>query len=119
MFELGLLHQARAELETVLERASENLAAIRGIADIQRRRGHLPDALARYRIALNLAPSDSEIIRAIREISDTMRMAPAQPGQPLTSTTDVSSDPPVDSMRGATLIALERLLAAIHVARSV
>lgn len=120
LFELNLLSQARAELETVLESAPENLAAIQGIADIQRRQGLLPDALARYRIALNLAPSDPQIILAIQQISDEIdEIKVARPAQLSPLDTDASPDPGADSMRKATLRALENLLTAIHVARTV
>src|ERR1700741_1147227 len=55
LIELGELEQAQRELETVLKTAPENLAAIRGIADIHHKRGALSEALGAYRSALGLA----------------------------------------------------------------
>ena len=44
LVEIGEFDEARAELEQVLQSAPENLAAIRALADIHRRRGEMPDA---------------------------------------------------------------------------
>src|SRR5919204_5672075 len=55
LIELDKLDEAQKELERVLKSAPENLAAIRGLAEIFHRRGNLQDALAQYRIALTLA----------------------------------------------------------------
>src|SRR5436190_20888562 len=58
--ELNHLEDAQVELETVLKGAPENLAAIRGLAEIYHRRGALPAALAQYRAALTLARNDPD-----------------------------------------------------------
>jgi predicted Zn-dependent protease len=44
LVEIGEYDDASAELEQVLHSAPENLAAIRALADIHRRRGEIPDA---------------------------------------------------------------------------
>ena len=43
LLEIGELGEAEAELEQVLRAAPENLAAIRALADIHRRRGETPE----------------------------------------------------------------------------
>ncbi|MCA1559607.1 MAG: tetratricopeptide repeat protein [Acidobacteria bacterium] len=55
LIETGQFDEARDELEHVLRLAPENLAAIRGLADIHHRRGELPEALEQYRSALDVA----------------------------------------------------------------
>lgn len=44
LLEVGSFDEAREELEHVLRVAPENLAAIRGLAEIHHRRGELPEA---------------------------------------------------------------------------
>src|SRR4051794_2269364 len=51
LIELSDLDTALAELQHVIKSAPENLAAIRGIAEIHHRQGSLRDALAQYRAA--------------------------------------------------------------------
>src|SRR6185503_6378013 len=60
LLELGKLDQAKVELSRVLESAPENLAAIRGLAEIHHRNGDLVQALAQYRAALQLARNDPD-----------------------------------------------------------
>src|SRR5919202_4601100 len=43
LIETAQYDEARKELEFVLKAAPENLAAIRGLAEIHERQGHLPD----------------------------------------------------------------------------
>lgn len=69
LLELGELSTAQNELKQVLRAAPENLAALRGLADIHHRRGELREALAHYRAALEFAPHDSELERIVAEIS--------------------------------------------------
>src|SRR5579871_4154881 len=49
LLELQDLEAAQQELELVLKSAAENLAAIRGLAEIHHRRGSLAEALVQYR----------------------------------------------------------------------
>lgn len=51
LLEIGRYDEAREELEHVLRAAPENLAAIRGLAEIHHRMGELPEALEQYRSA--------------------------------------------------------------------
>lgn len=48
LVEVGEFDDASAELELVLRSAPENLAAIRALADIHRRRGEMPDGIEQY-----------------------------------------------------------------------
>jgi tetratricopeptide (TPR) repeat protein len=69
LIELNQLDDALNELTTVLRSAPENLAAIRGIAEIHHRRGDLADALAQYRAALALARNDPDLQQTVAELA--------------------------------------------------
>lgn len=79
LLELGRFDEARQELEHVLRAAPENLAAIRGLAEIHHRRGELPEALEQYRSALSVARHDAEIEEAVDQISRQVAPAAATP----------------------------------------
>ena len=103
LLHLGQLDEAHQELETVLQGAPENLAALRAMGDIHRRRGDIPHALAQYRAALQLAPNDPELERGIEELTEAL--------------TQLSKDR--ENVRTRSLLAaLEQWLAAIHVTRA-
>jgi tetratricopeptide (TPR) repeat protein len=80
LVELNQLDDAQTELEFVLRNAHENLAAIRGLADIHHRRGSLREALAQYRAALALARNDPDLQRTVAELE-----AAVEPPKPLAS----------------------------------
>jgi Flp pilus assembly protein TadD len=101
---LGQLNGAQTELSLVLKSAPENLAAIRGLAEIYRRRGALPEALQQYQAALTLAPNEPELERAVAELSRAVEQAPKR---------DAVAD-----RAGRILAVLEQWLSAIHVARA-
>ena len=86
LLELGRFDEAREELEHVLRSAPENLAAIRGLAEIHHRRGELPEALEQYRSALHVAKHDAEIENAVNQISK-------QVSQPVDSATATAAHP--------------------------
>src|SRR5947207_6320555 len=69
LIELNDLETAVDELRTVLKSAPENLAAIRGVAEIHHRRGELGDALAQYRAALALARNDPDLQQTVSELA--------------------------------------------------
>jgi tetratricopeptide (TPR) repeat protein len=69
LIETGALDEARSELELVLKSAPENLAAIRGLAEIFHRQGQLPEALAQYRAALALAKNDPDLQQTVEELA--------------------------------------------------
>jgi tetratricopeptide (TPR) repeat protein len=80
LFELNQLDEALAELQLVLRSAPENLAAIRGIAEIHHRQGQLGEALHQYRTALTLARNDPDLERTVKELS--REIEPQKPAVP-------------------------------------
>lgn len=77
LIEVNELDAAQAELEFVLKSATENLAAIRGLAEIHHRRGELSEALGFYKTALTLAKHDPDLEQTIDEISRAISPARA------------------------------------------
>jgi tetratricopeptide (TPR) repeat protein len=77
LLEVNDLDAAQAELEHVLKSAPENLAAIRGVAEIHHRRGDLSPALEFYKAALALARHDPDLEQTVDEISRAI--SPALP----------------------------------------
>ncbi len=69
LIEVNDLDAAQAELQYVLKSATENLAAIRGVAEVHHRRGELGEALGYYRTALALAKHDPDLEQTVDEIS--------------------------------------------------
>ena len=69
LLEMNDLDAALAELQYVLKSAPENLAAIRGVAEIHHRRGQLTEALVFYKAALALARHDPDLEQTVDEIS--------------------------------------------------
>jgi hypothetical protein len=53
----------------VVKGAPENLAAIRGLAEIHHRRGALVEALAQYRTALTLARNDPDLEETVDDLT--------------------------------------------------
>src|SRR5262245_2477435 len=79
LIEVDQLDEAQTELELVLAGASDNLAAIRGLAEIFHRRGALADALRQYRAALALARNDPDLERTVTELSRVIEPKPPAP----------------------------------------
>ena len=77
LIELGDLDVALVELDQVLKSAPENLAAIRGVAEIHHKQGHLSEALAQYRAALGLARNDPDLQRTVDELARKVEPVPA------------------------------------------
>jgi len=69
LIELNEPDDALQELSVVLKSAPENLAAIRGTAEIHHRRGELVEALAQYRAALALARNDPDLQQTVDELA--------------------------------------------------
>jgi hypothetical protein len=69
LVELNHLDDAQAELEHVLASAPENLAALRGLAEINHRNGDLAAALEHYRAALALAKNDPDLQETVSDLS--------------------------------------------------
>ncbi|MGB7220487.1 MAG: tetratricopeptide repeat protein [Vicinamibacterales bacterium] len=138
--ELNEVDAAQAELETVLKGAPDNLAAVRGLAEILHRRGLLAEALAQYRTALSLSRSDQELERIIGDVSREVGSSkkPSGPSTSSTSSTSSAGSAPASlgpaatsagptvgvridgatDVKVRTLAALEQLVNAIHVARA-
>jgi tetratricopeptide (TPR) repeat protein len=144
LLELDQLEEAQAQLKQVLASAPENLAAIRGVAEIHHRRGELSQALVQYRAALTLARNDPELEQTVndlsrkveppnpvhakglsfeearREIADYIS-AFAPPEPPPVADLAPSAPDPFDTARARatrTIAALEHWLEAIDVART-
>ena len=140
LIELNHLDDAQAELELVLKSAAENLAAIRGVAEIHHRRGHLEEALAQYRTALTLARNDPDLEQTVADLARQIGPAQPKPGAggltleqithelsfhlPLPQNTSTPAPTPdATGLRSReraskTVAALEEWLAAIHGART-
>jgi tetratricopeptide (TPR) repeat protein len=76
LVELNELDLALPEFEQVLRSAPENLAAIRGLAEIHHRQGSLAAALAQYRAALALARNDPDLQQTVDELSHLVEPPP-------------------------------------------
>lgn len=77
LIELNVLDAARDELEVVLKSAPENIAAIRGLAEILHRQGSFAQALTQYRAALTLVRNDPELQRIVAELERHVESSPA------------------------------------------
>ena len=103
LLQLGQLDDAQQELDRVLQDAPQNLAALRALGDVCKRRGDLPQAMALFRTAIALAPNDPELERALAELLETHSQ----------------SENERENVRRRSLVAaLEQWLAAIHVTRA-
>jgi tetratricopeptide (TPR) repeat protein len=69
LIEIDQRDEAKGELELVLKSAPENLAALRGLAEILHHRGELAEALARYRAALALARNDPDLEQTVNDLA--------------------------------------------------
>ena len=70
--EIGGLDEAAREFTLVLKSAPDNLAAIRGMAEINQRRGDMAGALDYYKRALALARFDPELEETVNRIGREM-----------------------------------------------
>jgi predicted Zn-dependent protease len=103
LVEVGEFDEASAELEHVLRSAPENLAAIRALADIHRRRGEMPEGMDQY---------DASFAEA--------RVAAASAAEAATSVPvriAVQSGPVANHSEPRALVELEAFLAGIERAR--
>jgi tetratricopeptide (TPR) repeat protein len=69
LIELDQFDEAEQELSQVLKTAPDNLAAIRGTADIHRQRGNFAKALDYYRTALQLAKNDPDLQETVADLA--------------------------------------------------
>jgi len=121
LLETGELQEAERELKEVLQRAPENLAALRGVAEALARRGDQAAALAHYEIALALAPRDLELQHTVSSLRERLRPPPAaapspQPPAPTAPAEEAASarppDVPVAASREASIVAPQEVPAA-------
>ena len=88
LIEIGDLDAAQSELQAVMSAAPDNLAAIRGLADIHQRRGQLQEALDYYRWAQEFAGRDPDLEQRVRELTVSVeRGARAETRLPLQAVT--------------------------------
>jgi tetratricopeptide (TPR) repeat protein len=66
LLEIGDIDSAQRELNDVLRVAPDNLSAIRGIAEVHRKKGEIPEALEQFRSAFEMASPDPSIEQAVR-----------------------------------------------------
>jgi predicted Zn-dependent protease len=128
LIELQQFEDAQRELTHVLQNAPENLAAIRGLADVFHRQGALAEALVQYRAALALARHDPDLEQAIADLSRQVEPKPSSHAADGLSFEQAAKEflihapaPVVDEKKNravATVAALGQFLAAIHVARA-
>jgi tetratricopeptide (TPR) repeat protein len=78
LLDIGQLDDAHVELSVVLANAPDNLAAIRGLAEIHQRRGELEEALIHYRRALDLARHDPELEETVERMEKQVSPALAE-----------------------------------------
>jgi tetratricopeptide (TPR) repeat protein len=110
------LDAGQEELERVLKSAPENLAAIRGLAEIHHRRGSLTEALAQYRAALALARNDPDLEQTVADLGAQVERVDPVPDDEPTYEPAVAVEPvPVRALR--IVAALEQWLQAIHASR--
>jgi tetratricopeptide (TPR) repeat protein len=82
---LGRLDEAQAELNIVLASASDNLTANRALAEVYQKRGQLPEALAQYKRALELAKFDLDLEHEIRRLENLVSPPAPPPASPPSS----------------------------------
>jgi tetratricopeptide (TPR) repeat protein len=83
LLDLQEFEGAKLELEQVLKSAPENLAAIRGLAEIHHRRGSLAEALVQYRAALTLARNDPDLEQTVADLEHQLEPKTPEPEEEL------------------------------------
>jgi tetratricopeptide (TPR) repeat protein len=76
LIEIERLDEAERELALVLQSAPDNLPANRALAEVFQKRGQMPEALAQYRKALELAKFDSELASEVTRIQNVVAPPP-------------------------------------------
>lgn len=100
LLETGQFDEAREELEHVLRIAPENLAAIRGLAEIHHRRGELPESHEHYSTERPAESSDTAVTAAAPQpweygVVDAVPVPAADPGSPVEHLSASADDVPV------------------------
>jgi tetratricopeptide (TPR) repeat protein len=68
LLEIGDIDGAQRELNDVLRVAPDNLSAIRGIGEVHRKKGEIPEALEQFRSAFEMASPDPSIEQVVRDL---------------------------------------------------
>jgi tetratricopeptide (TPR) repeat protein len=109
---LGADDEARLELQAALAAAPENLAALRTMADLHRRRGEVTEALRCCRMAFDLSSGDLELEQTVRELTaELTRAGDAAPAR--------GAETAGRERALRTIARLEQWLNAIHGSRTV
>ena len=87
--ELGRHDEAKAELQLVLDKAPDNLAANRAMAEIHQQRGELSAALTFYKKALQLAHYDPDLESAVERITNAVSPPPPASAEPTPAIEDL------------------------------
>jgi tetratricopeptide (TPR) repeat protein len=82
LLETGDIDSAQRELNDVLRVAPDNLSAIRGIAEVHRKKGEIPEALEQFRSAFEMASPDPSIEQVVRDIRREAMSADAPGSRP-------------------------------------
>jgi predicted Zn-dependent protease len=108
------LDEAGRELSDVLRQAPENLAAIRGLAELHRRRGELPEALEQLKTAFDLAGNDPGLEQQLRDLRREIgqRAAARASGQAASAASE--SDPGAAAQSAADPASARRVSAYLH-----
>ncbi len=78
LVEVGEYDDAVVELEQVLRAAPENLAAIRALADIHRRRGEMPETMEDYQASVAVTPrTPAPVVEPAPELTVVAAAVPA------------------------------------------
>jgi tetratricopeptide (TPR) repeat protein len=103
LVETGELTAAQEALEKVFASAPDNLAAIKGLAELHNRRGERQEALALYNRALALVPKDPELVHLVAVLTEELAerrpepveapVAPPQPVVELDAVPETASEP--------------------------
>lgn len=107
LVELDRLDEAQVQLNLVVADVPDNLAAIRGLAEVFQRRGQMPEALAHYKRALELARHDPDLEDTVERISQVVAPPPAAepPAMPQMAIEDLFDfDTLVQQLGGAPMV---------------
>jgi tetratricopeptide (TPR) repeat protein len=106
LLEVGDVESAQRELADVLRVAPDNLSAIRGIAEVHRKKGEVPEALDRFRSAFEMASPDPTIEQVVRDLRREA-MAADLPGSSGAAASERAEAPPAPPAGPGTLRAGE------------
>lgn len=117
LIEIGEFDSAQQELTAVLRLAPENLSAVRGLAEVHRKRGELPEALEQFKSAFELAGKNAAVEDAVRTLARDTTPLPTPP--PAIRLSSMTLAPAQDTQARRTVAYLTRWLEAIVADRRV